>query len=179
MEHSRSGDTHLRFLLFLTVGENAQLAEVTVLVAGTAAHPGIIRSGVRRACRTSQHSNVRLNQHCNGMPLALYSGGSLNKRGGEKSTFLCPFPFRLKYAPCRRSPFVLPSCKFSPSLRAMESSTSALFHFPYRATPLFVTLTKTAGCTPTIPILVQHFCPDQVGERNRGEFCPWRKTQVL
>src|SRR6266849_5732569 len=29
----------------------------------------------------------------------------------------------------------------------------AFFHFPYLATPLFATLTKTAGCMPTIPSL--------------------------
>jgi hypothetical protein len=36
-------------------------------------------------------------------------------------------------------------------LSPIVSTTSALFHFPYPATPLFATLTKTAGCVPTIP----------------------------
>src|SRR6266850_6500360 len=31
-----------------------------------------------------------------------------------------------------------------------------LFHFPNPATPVFATLTKTAGCVPTIPILELH-----------------------
>jgi len=34
-----------------------------------------------------------------------------------------------------------------------KSVPSALFHFPYPLSPLFATLTKTAGCIPTIPIL--------------------------
>src|SRR6267143_5914728 len=29
----------------------------------------------------------------------------------------------------------------------------ALFHFPYPVSPVFATLTKTAGCVPTLPIL--------------------------
>src|SRR5216684_4411209 len=33
------------------------------------------------------------------------------------------------------------------------SSGYALFHFPYPVSPVFATLTKTAGCVPTIPIL--------------------------
>src|SRR6266478_5331494 len=33
------------------------------------------------------------------------------------------------------------------------SIASTLFHFPYPVTPLLATLTKTAGCVPTIPIL--------------------------
>jgi hypothetical protein len=37
--------------------------------------------------------------------------------------------------------------------RPFLSYTSALFHFPYPVTPLFATLTKTAGRTPTIPVL--------------------------
>src|SRR5713101_6865329 len=41
----------------------------------------------------------------------------------------------------------------TPFSRPLFSSTSALFHFPYLATLLFATLTKTAGCIPTIPIL--------------------------
>src|SRR5258708_7430994 len=41
----------------------------------------------------------------------------------------------------------------TPFSRSFFSSTSALFHFPYPATLLFATLTKTAGCIPTIPIL--------------------------
>ncbi len=41
----------------------------------------------------------------------------------------------------------------TPFSRPFFSNTSALFHFPYPATPLFATLTKTAGCIPTIPIL--------------------------
>ena len=41
----------------------------------------------------------------------------------------------------------------TPFSRPLFSSTSALFHFPYPVTPSFATLTKTAGCTPTIPIL--------------------------
>src|SRR5712692_1713863 len=40
-----------------------------------------------------------------------------------------------------------------PFSRPLFSSTSALFHFPYPVTHLFVTLTKTAGCIPTIPNL--------------------------
>src|SRR6266851_6468251 len=41
----------------------------------------------------------------------------------------------------------------TPFSRPFFSSTSALFHFPYLATLLFATLTKTAVCIPTIPIL--------------------------
>ena len=37
--------------------------------------------------------------------------------------------------------------------RPLFSIASALFHFPYPVTPLLATLTKTAGCIPTIPIL--------------------------
>src|SRR5712664_856080 len=33
------------------------------------------------------------------------------------------------------------------------SNGYALFHFPYPVSPVFATLTKTAGCVPTIPIL--------------------------
>src|SRR5882724_3345469 len=33
------------------------------------------------------------------------------------------------------------------------SGDSALFHFPYPVSPVFATLTKTAGCVPTIPNL--------------------------
>src|SRR5713101_7424561 len=41
----------------------------------------------------------------------------------------------------------------TPFSRPLFSSTSALFHFPYPVTLLFATLTKTAGCIPTIPNL--------------------------
>src|SRR5712692_203441 len=41
----------------------------------------------------------------------------------------------------------------TPFSRPLFSSTSALFHFPYPASPAFATHTKTAGCVPTIPIL--------------------------
>ena len=34
-----------------------------------------------------------------------------------------------------------------------KSVACALFHFPYPLSPLLATLTKTAGCVPTIPIL--------------------------
>jgi len=37
--------------------------------------------------------------------------------------------------------------------RLFFSCTSAVFHFPYPATPLFAILRKTAGCISTIPIL--------------------------
>src|SRR6266850_756060 len=37
--------------------------------------------------------------------------------------------------------------------RPFLSCVYALFHFPYPATLVFATLTKTAGCVPTIPIL--------------------------
>src|SRR5580765_2749246 len=40
-----------------------------------------------------------------------------------------------------------------PNSRPLLSYVCALFHFPYPVTPVFVTLTKTAGCAPTIPIL--------------------------
>jgi len=42
----------------------------------------------------------------------------------------------------------------SPSANPLISMRCALFHFPYPATPLFATLTKGAGCIPTLPILV-------------------------
>src|SRR5713226_602187 len=41
----------------------------------------------------------------------------------------------------------------TPFSRPLFSSTSALFHFPYPVSPAFATLTKTAGCIPTIPTL--------------------------
>src|SRR5713226_7883273 len=37
--------------------------------------------------------------------------------------------------------------------RSLFSRACALFHFPYPVSPVFATLTKTAGCVPTIPIL--------------------------
>jgi hypothetical protein len=36
-------------------------------------------------------------------------------------------------------------------LTSLKSASSTLFHFPYAASPFLATLTKTAGCTPTIP----------------------------
>src|SRR2546426_12800785 len=36
---------------------------------------------------------------------------------------------------------------------SLFSSGCALFHFPYPLSPLLATLTKTAGCVPTIPRL--------------------------
>src|SRR5258708_1375789 len=36
---------------------------------------------------------------------------------------------------------------------SLFSNGYALFHFPYPVSSLFATLTKTAGCVPTIPIL--------------------------
>src|SRR3989442_11457495 len=36
---------------------------------------------------------------------------------------------------------------------SLFSSGYALFHFPYPPSPLLATLTKTAGCVPTIPKL--------------------------
>src|SRR5207249_11978233 len=36
---------------------------------------------------------------------------------------------------------------------SLFSSGYALFHFPYPLSPLLATLTKTAGCVPTIPRL--------------------------
>src|SRR5712692_3103858 len=36
-------------------------------------------------------------------------------------------------------------------LSPLFSISSALFQVPYPASPLFATLTKTAGCVPTIP----------------------------
>jgi hypothetical protein len=44
----------------------------------------------------------------------------------------------------------------SPDFRPLFSIASALFHFPYPVTLLFATLTKTAGCVPTIPKM-EHF----------------------
>ena len=37
--------------------------------------------------------------------------------------------------------------------RSLFSRACALFHFPYPVSPVFATLTKTAGCVPTIPIV--------------------------
>jgi len=39
-----------------------------------------------------------------------------------------------------------------------KSAAYALFQVPYPINPLFATLTKTAGCTPTIPILKPSAC---------------------
>src|SRR5882724_907503 len=39
------------------------------------------------------------------------------------------------------------------SATSFLSDSSALFHFPYPVSPVFATLTKTAGCVPTIPNL--------------------------
>jgi len=51
------------------------------------------------------------------------------------------------------------------------SIVSTLFRFPYPATPVFATLTKTAGCVPTIPILVHPEC-------SRGELCAARSPDA-
>ena len=40
-----------------------------------------------------------------------------------------------------------------PKKTPSKSVPCALFHFPYPVSPVFATLTKTAGCVPTIPIL--------------------------
>src|SRR3989442_6274671 len=45
------------------------------------------------------------------------------------------------------------SCAKLPKFRSMFSIACALFHFPYPPSPLLATLTKTAGCIPTIPNL--------------------------
>jgi len=51
-------------------------------------------------------------------------------------------------------------CIRHPDLPSFFSCSCALFHFPYPVTPLLAcppwrdTLTKTAGCIPTIPIMV-------------------------
>src|SRR6266849_6593555 len=44
----------------------------------------------------------------------------------------------------------------------LETSASALFHFPYPVTPLFATLTKTAGCVPTIPKMEHSALPERI-----------------
>src|SRR6266850_6272212 len=41
------------------------------------------------------------------------------------------------------------------------SCACALFHFPYPVSPLLATLTKTAGCVPTIPTLERAGCPER------------------
>jgi hypothetical protein len=56
-----------------------------------------------------------------------------------------------------------------------------LFQVPYPVSPLLATLTKTAGCTPTIPILVHPACPELRGERPLGRelsSVPTRKALV-
>src|SRR5712664_3436505 len=58
----------------------------------------------------------------------------------------------------------LPSLLFfqpSPDFRPLFSIASALFHFPYPVTPLFATLTKTAGCVPTIPKMEHSALPER------------------
>jgi hypothetical protein len=42
-----------------------------------------------------------------------------------------------------------------PPVSPFPAILSALFHFPYPVTPLLATLTKTAGCVPTIPKMVR------------------------
>src|SRR6266566_1177295 len=39
------------------------------------------------------------------------------------------------------------------NFRSLFSGACALFHFPYPVSPVFATLTKSAGCVPTIPKL--------------------------
>src|SRR5712692_7776344 len=61
----------------------------------------------------------------------------------------------------------------TPFSRPLFSSTSALFHFPYPASPAFATHTKTAGCVPTIPIL-ERVHPERsrrVARRNAQVLC--------
>src|SRR6267378_5462904 len=49
--------------------------------------------------------------------------------------------------------FFLSLHKNRPDFRPLFSKACALFHFPYPVSPLLATLTRTAGCIPTIPIL--------------------------
>jgi hypothetical protein len=46
-------------------------------------------------------------------------------------------------------------------LRPFLSCACALFHFPYPVSPVFATLTKTAGCITTIPILERFGYPER------------------
>src|SRR6267142_3879371 len=66
-------------------------------------------------------------------------------------------------SPAQASPFLKSCLNFSVTLHSSPlthhfsgpffSCTSALFHFPYPVSPVFVTLTKKPGCIPKIPIL--------------------------
>jgi hypothetical protein len=48
-----------------------------------------------------------------------------------------------------------PACPEVRRVSPFPTILSALFHFPYPVTPLLATLTKTAGCVPTIPKMVR------------------------
>ncbi len=71
---------------------------------------------------------------------------------------------------CHTSPKI--SAKLPPQKGRFKSVLYALFQVPYPLSPVFATLTRTAGCTPRIPILVQP-------ERNCGKLAPRQCTQVL
>ena len=62
-------------------------------------------------------------------------------QNSRRSTSLAPAAQRPLHFRYRHENFATAT----PFSRPFFSSTSALFHFPYPATPLFATLTKTAG----------------------------------
>ena len=47
--------------------------------------------------------------------------------------------------------FIPSTCQLPQHLTPFFSNTSELFQVPYPVSPLFATLTKTAGCIPTLP----------------------------
>ncbi len=93
------------------------------------------------------------------LPRAKSRGTNCDARNPFRFRFLAPSEAE-GYENCRvaypsasilASPLTLPRKK--PFANPLFSLRYALFQVPYPVTPLFATLTKTAGCIPTIPIL--------------------------
>ncbi len=116
----------------------------------------------RQQPRPSRHIGHRDGNPTSTTPFKSSTSESIRHRDARKSFRIRSYA-KCGVSPASLSPFLKDCLNFlrliatlpqSPhKTRPLFSWACALFHFPYGVTPLFVTLTKTAGCMGFLPNL--------------------------
>jgi len=121
--------------------------------------PRTVFTSLPSACTLPRGSNARCNAFrintCKSLSkqttLTVIESYSYKKHRGWRVLWLTSSRFVVTgYSLCTHSPLF---AQIRRKFRPLFSKASTLFHFPYPVSPVFATLTKTAGCIPTLPIL--------------------------